>query len=61
VQLFLTPKAEPILADLGIAASDVHATATAGLSAAECERLIAMLGIIKHNLQSDELVNQQIA
>lgn len=50
VQLFLTPKAEPIITELRDAAGAVHDDTCAGMSEAEFERLLAFLEQIKGNL-----------
>jgi len=50
VQLYLTPKAEPILSELRDAAAAVHDDTCADMSEAEFEQLLTLLEKIKTNL-----------
>lgn len=54
VQLFLTPKAEPFLAEMREAAQEIYEQATAGLSEQDRELLLRCLGVIKSNLMQAE-------
>ncbi len=58
IQLFLSEKAGPILEELGLAAAEIHETATAGLSTEENDALLAVLGRIKLNLHNDTTPTQ---
>jgi DNA-binding MarR family transcriptional regulator len=55
VQLFLTEKAQPILADMRSAGTLFDEEAMAGINAAEREQLLATLDKIKANLSAAEL------
>lgn len=61
VQLFITPKTQPVLSELRTAAEQAHAEAVAGLPEAECELVLQVLARIKANLTNAEFPSEQAA
>jgi MarR family transcriptional regulator for hemolysin len=58
-RLFLTPKARPLLEQLGDLGEELMATALAGVERDSVERMVAQLAIVKENLR--EAIQQRTA
>lgn len=61
VQLYLTPKAQPILTELRDAAAAVDDEMRAGMSAEELERLLQSLEKMKSNLLNADSAHERVA